>query len=185
MASFTTLVKKVSNARARQTTAFIRRTIDDGGGIGVDTYEYKTFGRIKNAGINFEPVVTEKDTAGREIELAWDVTATFVMMQTTDDEIAVMGSLAEPDDNATLYDNGYFVFFSDEPQTTSTVYLGEADGLPSVLGFGFDNVLIKPTLSVQLNAEESMITIEFSGRIGRDALDTFNLTDGNILTFDA
>lgn len=183
MADFTTLVKKVSNCKARQTTAFIRQTTE--GGINPDTYTYRNFGRVKNAGITFEPVVTEKDTAGREIEMCWDVTATFVMMQTTDDEMAVLGSLAEPEDNSGHYDNGYFIFFSDEPQTSSTVYLGEADGLPSVLGFGFDNVLLKPSASIQLNAEESMITIEFSGRIGRDALNSFNLTDGNILTFDA
>lgn len=166
MASFTTLVKKVANAKSRQTTAFIR----DGGTA------WYNFGRVKNASISIEPVVGEKDVAGREMVQAFDITATFVMMQTSKDEIATLGSLAAPD--GVTYPNGHFIFFSDQPKATMA-----AGANPTGDGFGFKNVLPKPSMNVQLNGEESMITIEFTGRVPVTAFDSFDTNA--VITLDA
>lgn len=166
MASFTTLVKKVANAKSRQTTAFIR----DGGTA------WTNFGRVKNASISIQPVVGEKDVAGREMVQAFDITATFVMMQTSKAEIATLGSLAAPD--GATYPNGHYIFFSDVPRASLA-----AGADPAVDGFAFKNVLPKPSIDVNLSGEESMITIEITGRVPVTAFDNFDTSP--IITFDA
>lgn len=149
------------------------------------TQAWQHLGRIKNPEITMEPVVSEADSTGREQVLCFDVTASFVLMQTSTTELANISALAAPD--ATYYPNGHSLFFTDKPYDPSVVTATDnktapTDGASDLAGLGFVNTLPKPSPAIDGMGEESMITIEFTGRVFREAMD--NLETDPMIVFD-
>lgn len=154
-----TLAKTVVNVTARGGSAFV--SDDDG-------VTYYDFGRQKNVMIEFSPVETEPDTAGRTVQLAADVVLTAVLTQTSDTEMANL------DDLNAVATNGVRLKF--------TSVFTNAAGAGAANGWTFINVF--PTFAGQIKFDntESGITMVAKGRCNMPDLAGLGTTQ--TLTFD-
>lgn len=155
-----TTAKTVANVLARGGSVFVS---DDSGTT------YFDLGRQKGAQIEFSPVETEPDTAGRTVQLAADIVLTTVLTQTGDTEFANL------DDLHALATNGIWVKFTDE--------FTNAAGAIAAGGFTFKNVF--PTFGgvIKFDNSESAITMTIKGRCNMTDLAGLGAV-ANDLTFD-
>jgi len=154
-----TLAKTVVNVLARGGGAFV--SDDDG-------VTYYDMGRVKNLELKGEAVTTEKDTAGRELQLAFDVTLTGVMTQSSDTEILNIQELQA------LATNGLWMKF--------TTAFTNAAGAGAATGYLFKNVLPAFSLDIKFDNTESGISFVAMGRVSVD--DFSDLGSTQTLTFD-
>ena len=136
-----TTSKTVANVIARGGGAFVS---DDAG------VTYYDLGRVKGVRIEATPVETEPDTAGRTVQLAFDITLTAVMTQTSNTELINL------DDLYAVATNGLWLKF--------TSVFTNAAGAGAAGGYTFKNVF--PTFApvITFDNGESMITVVAKGR---------------------
>jgi len=189
MATLSDLAKKVRNTVNRQSQAFLRVWTGS-------AYEFRNVGRIMDSSFNAESVSSDADQDGRESTELYDITVSFSMMQTTNEELSLLEELAIPTDEIN-YPNGHSIYFSGDNQlATSTLnsklttgehpdytVFGDTTTDPSdPNGIYFRNVLLKPSTEINLSGDSSMIPVEFTGRLPLSAfsdLDNESLEDGN------
>lgn len=153
--------KDISRIKERQGSVFV---YDDANVV------WQDIGQVKGVDLSWEPVNTEADTGGRTKMLAADVTITFVMQQTSDQELGALDSLSG---NSTT--NGHQ--FKVTESNTAAADAGTA------AGYEFNNCLANITGSVSFNGDESTMTVEINGRVPISEL--VNLGSTQTLTFDA
>ncbi len=186
MATLSSLGKKVRNTTHRNSQAFLRIEQNDGGSPAAIEYSYANFGRFMNASFSSEPVTSSADQDGRESSQLFNITVTFALMQTSNEELSLLSELALPD-GGTLdrYANGHTIYFSGDNQVTtpnmnnavdsSTGDL-DLDTLSDPNGLLFENVLLKPSPDIDLTGEESSIGLEFTGIVETQELDDLDTT---------
>lgn len=184
-----TLAKKVRNTVNRQSSAFIRVWNSS-----ESAYEFRNMGRITDGSVESEPVASDADQDGRESSQLFTFTVQFMMMQASSEEIEMLEDLALPEDE-TNYPNGHTIYFSGDKLLTSDLNASLTNDLPDYTilgdtgsdpsdpnGICFVNVLLKPSLSFNLDGETSMIGLEFTGRTSTKAFNGFDdntQEDGN------
>lgn len=154
-----TIAKTVANVIARGGGAFVS---DDAGTT------YFDFGRVKSLMLMAEPVNAEADTAGRELQIAVEVTLSGVITQTTDTEILNIKELQA------IASNGLWMKF--------TSVFTNAAGAGAASGYLFKNVLPSFGLEIKFDNTESSITFTAKGRVSVD--DFSDLGSTQTLTFD-
>lgn len=180
MANLSGLAKKVRNTTNRNSQAFLRLEENDGGSPASIVYSWANFGRFMNASFSSEPVTSSQDQDGRESSQLFTITVSFSLMQTSNEELSLVGELATPD-TGTLdrYLNGHTVYFSGSNQVTTSDMNNAIDGttgstdfatLSDPNGIQFKNVLLKPSPDINLAGEESMIGLEFTGTVETDEI---------------
>lgn len=163
MANISDLGKLIRNTRTRRSNFFLR--IKDG-----SETSFVNMGRVKDASFEAEPIVSDPDQDGRESTQAYNITVAFTMQQASNVELSMIPDLAMPP--ADDYPNGHTIYVSGHNKvTTSAVNAAVNSGdLPSDLddpdGIGFVNVLLKPSPSIPFSEGESVIVVEFTGRVG-------------------
>jgi len=176
MATLSDLSKKVRNTRHRQSSFFLQ--------VYDTAYTFVNMGRVMNANFSSEPVTSSADQDGRESSQLFNITVTFALMQTSNEELSMMGDLAIPSD-ATNFPNGHRLYVSGGKLLTSELnsaltaggdpdytQLGDTATAPSDPdGFYFKNVLFKPSPDIDLSGGEAMIGLEFTGQLNLSALD--------------
>lgn len=173
MASLTDLAKKVRNTTHRNAQAFLRTETDNGSGA--IEYNWVNFGRFMNASFSSEPIASSGDQDGRESSQLFDITVSFALMQTSNEELSLLDQLADPDPAGIgAYGNGHTIYFSGSNQVTTSDMnnaLDSATGstdfntLSDPDGLQFKNVLLKPSPDIDLSGEESSIALEFTGTV--------------------
>lgn len=152
-------------------TKDITEVISRGGGVFVtddNGTTYYDLGRVKNVEVNWEPVTTDPDTAGRPKQLAADITFSWVMTQTDTDQLSNLNLLHESGTN------GIWVKF--------TSVFTDTTGAGAAAGFEVKNALVVMTGQISFNQDESMISCECSGRIPMSEL--IKLGTLSEITFD-
>jgi len=156
-------------------------------------YEYTNMGRIMDASFNAESVTSDADQDGRESTQLYDVTVSFTLMQSSNEELSLLPDLAMPDTHGyRFYGNGHYVYFSGDNQTATsdvnaaitndpdpsldgTLTFGSSVGqLDDPQGLLFQNVLLNPGTEIDLSGDQGMIPIEFTGRIPLDEVVTLD-----------
>lgn len=177
MATLSDLAKKVRNTRHRLSTFFLK---DHDG----SSYIFRNMGRVMNGSFSSEPVTSSADQDGRESSQLFNITVSFAMMQTSNEELALLDELAMPSDT-THFSNGHSIYVSGGKLLTSTLNGAlDGNGDPDYTtlnaddpdGLFFKNVLLKPSPDINLAGEESSVGIEFTGRLETDALSGFDDT---------
>ena len=118
-----------------------------------DGTTYYEPGRFKNVVINTAKVVTDPDQQGRIKQQAYDITGQLVLTQTSSVELENLELLLHPSGD------GLWVKFTDDVPATGAAGAGAADGLE------FKNVLFTAEPSFDMGGGESMIAMEFTGRV--------------------
>lgn len=186
MATLSSLGKKVRNTTHRNSQAFLRIEQNDGGSPAAIEYSYANFGRFMNASFSSEPVTSSADQDGRESSQLFNITVTFALMQTSNEELSLLSELALPD-GGTLdrYANGHTIYFSGDNQVTTSDMNNAVDSSTGDLDMGtlsdpdgllFENVLLKPSPDIDLTGEESSIGLEFTGIVETQELDDLDTT---------
>lgn len=187
MATLTDLGKKVRNTRRRLSSFFLQ--------VHTGSYEFVNMGRIINATFNSESIASSGDQDGRESAQLFDITVSFALLQTSNEELSLLEELAMPSDT-TNFPNGHRVYVSGSKLLTSTLNSNlTGNGDPDYQVFGdtssdpsdpdglyFKNVLLKPSPEIDLSGDESTIGLEFTGRIETSVLsglDDDTSSDGN------
>ena len=179
MATLSDLAKRVRNTRHRLSTFFLQ--------VYNSGYEFVNMGRVMNGSFSSEPVTSSADQDGRESSQLFNITVSFAMMQTSNEELSLLDELAMPSD-ASNFPNGHRIYVSGGKLLTSELngaldgsgnpdytVLGDTSSDPhDVDGLFFKNVLLKPSPDIDLAGEESSIGIEFTGRLETDALSGFD-----------
>lgn len=182
MATLNDLAKKVRNTRHRLSTFFLQ--VYDSG---TSAYEFVNIGRVMNGSFTSEPVTSSADQDGRESSQLFDLTVSYAMMQTSNEELSLLSELAMPSDG-TNFPNGHRIYVSGGKLLTSQLnsaldangdpdytVLGDTSSDPhDVDGLYFKNVLLKPSPDIDLAGEESSIGIEFTGRVNTDVMSGFD-----------
>ena len=180
MATLTDLSKRVRNTRHRLSSFFIQ--VHTG-----SAYEFRNVGRVMNGSFSSEPVTSSADQDGRESSQLFNITVSFAMMQTSNEELSLLDELAMPSDTD-KFPNGHRIYVSGSKLLTSELNsslngdgdpdyttLGDDSSEPhDVDGLYFKNVLLKPSPDIDLSGEESSIGLEFNGRLETDALSGFD-----------
>ena len=141
---------------------------------GGDIFEfvYHDLGVMKNVQLQMSPVSTEGDVGGRQKQLSSDVQLTFMMQQTTADELAAMLGLVNPETLAGDYPLGHELAVVedkvDATQLNTTTQFALQHCMPVMTG---DSV-------INFTGGESMIGVQVSGRI--KAADIAKLGQGDI-----
>lgn len=165
------LVKRVQNVRVRQGNAFILS--DDG-------LAAATFGRIRDTFFRAAPVLSERDSTGRQSTMGYDITVQIMMMQTESadlDAAFAMGSPGTGDDGQ----NGFNVFLADEPMSTATAI---TEWATPTKGIKLKNALIQVSPDINFSGQEGGgITLTINGIVTAAALLDFSTT--KTVTFDA
>ncbi len=154
-----TIAKTVANVLARGGSVFIS---DDAGST------YYDLGRQKGAMIDFTPVETEPDTAGRTVQLAADFVLATVLTQTSDTEILNLNEL-----NAVAA-NGVWIKFT-------TVFTNAA-GAGAAAGYTFKNLFPVFSGKIMLDNTESMLSMTAKARCNMADLSGLGTTQD--ITFD-
>lgn len=179
MATLSDLSKKVRNTRHRLSSFFLQ--------VNTGSYEFVNVGRVMNGSFSSEPVTSSADQDGRESSQLFNITVTFALMQTSNEELSLLDELAMPSDT-TNFPNGHRIYVSGGKLLTSELnsaldgsgnpdytVLGDDSSDPhDVDGLYFKNVLLKPSPDIDLSGEESSIGLEFNGRLETDALSGFD-----------
>jgi len=179
MATLSDLAKKVRNTRHRLSTFFLQ--------VYNTSYEFVNMGRVMNGSFSSEPITSSADQDGRESSQLFNITVSFAMMQTSNQELSLLEELAMPTDT-TNFPNGHRLYISGSKLQTSELnsaltasgdpdytVLGDDTSDPhDVDGMYFKNVLFKPSPDIDLAGEESSVAIEFTGRLETDALSGFD-----------
>lgn len=179
MASLSDLAKKVRNTTHRNAQCFLRveSEVDTDTDGNVDTIEYSwvNVGRFMNANFSSEPITSSGDQDGRESSQLFDITVSFALMQTSNEELSLLNDLAMPPlGELGTYANGHTLYFSGSNQVTTSdvnnandTSTGDLDfaTLSDPDGLQFKNVLFKPSPDIDLTGEESTIGIEFTGTV--------------------
>jgi hypothetical protein len=135
-------------------------------------FVYHDLGVMKNVQLQMSPVSTEGDVGGRQKELSSDVQLTFMMQQTTSDEIAAMLGLVNPETLSGNYPLGHeLAVVEDKVGATelhTTTQFALQHCMPSMTG---DSV-------INFTGGESMIGVQVTGRI--KATDIKKLGQGDI-----
>jgi hypothetical protein len=156
--------KNVGRNVFRQGSVFVR-----------DGSVWRDLGQVKDVNLEWEPVVTDADTAGRQKQLAADVTFTFVMQQTSDTEIANLTDIIAGGALA----NGL--------RLKITNAIVAVAGAEAATGINLMNAL--PVISGKIDfngGAESMLTVECKGRVSITQLTNLGKSVGSYtLTFDA
>jgi hypothetical protein len=153
------ITKTVANVLARGGGAFIS---EDSGTT------YFDMGRVKNLMLEFTPIETEPDTAGRTVQLAADVVLTAVLTQTSDTELVELNQM-----NA-VATNGVWLKFTSE--------FTNAAGAGAATGYAFKNVFPVFAGEIKFDNTESGITMTAKGRC--NMADLAGLGSTQDLTFD-
>jgi len=181
MATLSDLAKKVRNTRHRLSTFFLQ--------VYNSSYEFVNMGRVMNGSFSSEPITSSADQDGRESSQLFNITVSFALMQTSNEELSLLDELAMPSDTSN-FPNGHRIYVSGGKLLTSELNgaldgsgnpdyktLGDDSSDPhDVDGLFFKNVLLKPSPDIDLSGEESSIGIEFTGRLETDALSDFDDT---------
>jgi len=186
MASLSDLAKKVRNTTHRNAQAFLRLEQNDGGSPAAIEYSYANLGRFMNASFSSEPVTSSADQDGRESSQLFDITVSLALMQTSNEELALLDDLAMgPIGTLDRYLNGHTLYFSGSNQVTTSDMNNAVDSSTGDLNFGtlndpdgllFENVLLKPSPDIDLSGEESSIGLEFTGTVETQELSDLDST---------
>jgi len=180
MAALTDLSKTVANTANRQSQIFLRVWTGS-------AYEFRNVGRVVDSSFTAEPVASDADQDGRESAQLFDITVSFSMMQASETEVSLLEELSMPTDT-TNFENGHSIYVSGTNQLTeSTLNSATTSGDPDYTtlntddprGVYFKNVLLKPTAEINLMGENSMIPIEFTGRVPNDVFANFDDTSSS------
>lgn len=132
-------------------------------------------GRTKDVQITMEPVESSRDSAGRILTLCFDISGQFHLQQVSSTELENISALAAPD--PTNHPNGHVICFTNKPYDVSGLTVASnfpQEGAANIEGFGFVNVLPQVGAEVMFGGDESFIPVSFSGRVFREAFDTFS-----------
>jgi len=186
MASLSDLAKKVRNTTHRNAQAFLRLEQNDGGSPAAIEYSYANLGRFMNASFSSEPVTSSADQDGRESSQLFNITVSLALMQTSNEELALLDDLAMgPLGTLDRYLNGHTLYFSGSNQVTTSDMNNAVDSSTGDLNFGtltdpdgllFENVLLKPSPDIDLSGEESSIGLEFTGTVETQELSDLDST---------
>jgi hypothetical protein len=133
-------------------------------------------GIVKGLKVTATPLVTERDTTGREFQYGYDVRVECSLMQSAYSRAADFSSLL--DDSG----NGITVKITDRPAAEAN--LGSATGADSAAGIRFNNTIFTVEPVWDYASAESTVNLKFGGHVPKDAFDSFGATGGT-LTFDA
>lgn len=157
------LTKSVNNVRIRQGNAFILS--DDG-------LAAATFGRIRDTFFRAAPVLSERDSTGRQSTMGYDITVQIMMMQTEGEDLDgafAMGSPATGDDGQ----NGFNIFLADEPMDTAEAI---TEWATPTKGIKLRNALIQVAPDINFSGEGGGITLTINGIVTASALLDFSTT---------
>jgi hypothetical protein len=176
-------------ADSTDSRVFVEESIEDGTADGT-IYVAKDFvwvnmGRFTSADFTSESVASEADQDGRESAQLFDVTASWSLMQTSNEELSLMGQFALPSPgDYGFYKNGHTIYFSGSNQVRTSDINAATDNATGEITFGtgnnelddpdgieFVNVLLKPSPEINLSGEDAMIALEFTGTVFTDELD--------------
>jgi hypothetical protein len=151
-------------------------------------YSYVNLGRVVDVSFTAEPLSSDADQDGRESAQTFDCTVQVTMMQASEVEMSLLPQLSMPSTQGyDFYRNGHTLYFSGQPQITESdvndavvhdpdpmlngnlVFGDQSDQLDDSRGLHFSEVMLKPTAEVNLQGENSLLPIEFTGRIVNDA----------------
>ena len=141
-------------------------------------------GRVINSSFTAEPVTSSQDQDGRGSAELFDITVSFALLQTSNEELSLSDALAVPPDRED-FSNGHYIYVSGSKISTSELLkatystnsfpdytvLGDPSNEPyDPDGLYFRNVLLKPSPDIDLSGEESMIGVEFTGRVSTEQM---------------
>jgi len=118
------------------------------------------------------PIELSKDSRGRTRAASYDVELSFIMMQTTADELANLTILADPACNSgpTGWDDGACVLFTDAYVTAAAIATPTASGY-TWNEWEFRNCPLRLTPELKFNSgEESFITVSAKGTLNTSEL---------------
>jgi hypothetical protein len=181
MASLTDLSITVSNTANRQSQIFLRVWTGS-------SFEFRNVGRVVDSSFTAEPITSDADQDGRESAQVFDITVGFSMMQASETELSLLEELSMPTDTAN-FQNGHSIYVSGTNQISESTLNSNLDGsgnpdysslhTEDPRGIYFKNVLLKPTAEINLMGENSMIPIEFTGRVPNDVFSGFDDTSAS------
>lgn len=164
------LVKRVQNTRIRQGNVFV---LSDDGLAAV------TLGRVRGVFFRAAPVLSERDSTGRQSTMGYDITVQIIMMQTEGADLDGAFALGAPgtgDDGQ----NGFNVFLADEPMSTATAI---TEWATPTKGIKLKNALIQVSPDINFSGEEGGITLTINGIVTASAL--LDFSTNKTVTFDA
>ena len=172
-ATVAALRKAVANTIKRRGQVYL---LNKAAGVGEDAWV--STGRITGGEANFNPVLSDSDTSGRDSVTAYMIEVTFTMMQTTATELGAVSAMAAPAADGPDA-NGYTVALTDGKPTT----VSDPDELGAT-GVGFKNALLKPSPTLNLGDGKSATEVSFKGEVSVEALRVLANTaakNGNVL----
>jgi len=187
------LGKKVRNTRNRLSSFFVWWKYS---GYGFSFQQPYSLGRVINSSFTVEPLNSSKDQDGRESADLFDITVSFALLQTSNEELSLSDALATMTDDSKV-ENGHRIYVSgsklsqsellgvSNPSNPAPDYtiLGDPSNDPyDPDGLFFINVLLKPSPDIDLSGGESTIGIEFTGRLSPEQFDRLGdktRSDGN------
>jgi hypothetical protein len=138
--ALTDLSKKAERIEAMIADAFL----DDGG-------TYRSFGILQDVTITFDPVNQDADVAGREKQIAVDISFEIVMEQTADEEFGAVADLVQT--------SGKGDTVKLTKSKTDAGSAGSADG------FEIQNIFLSVSGEFDGSGEGSMFTVTGEGRV--------------------
>jgi hypothetical protein len=159
-ASITAFAKAIEDIRARRGQVFVAPAATPAG--------LTTVGIVKDTSFAFEPVVYGPDNSGREFVKMFDVTISFALMQTGNNELQNLSAMASPSGN------GLLLILTDKPvldPVSPDTWADVVGAVPITSKIQVTNVSIKPTGMLNFSREESMITCEATFTVEVEELD--------------
>jgi len=182
MATLSDIGKRVRNTRHRLSQFFIMKS------EGYYT-QFRNVGRVMNGSFTSDPVTSSADQDGRESAHLFNITVSFALMQTSSEELSILDDLS----TSYAFDEGHRIYVSGSKISEYLLNLsgdktfgGEPDyrlltskNTSQNTGYDpdgiyFKNVLLKPSPNIDFSGEESMIGVEFTGRINPKQLVDLN-----------
>jgi len=150
-------------------------------------FEWRNVGRVMDTGISMDVNASDPDQHGRESAGEIDVTFSMSMMQAANVSLAQIPNLEEPDTGGYgNYLHGHRLYLSGRASVSESEINSATDAQTSAITFGtganelddpqgirFDDVLLKVTSELDLNGDESVISVEFTGEIYPDGSTNF------------
>lgn len=178
--SLTALKRDLANIKQFRTTAAIAKHSDPSAPTRGTATLYN-LGEIRDARLRWTPINTAKSTSGKTHQVGAEIELSFVMMQTSDTEVAAIQEIAREND-----------FGSSFKFTDKTCSGGDAQ-LSAAAGFWVENAGVNVEGDFDLSGGESGITVTLTGEVDMATLAAFGnrglggdyTADERKLTFDA
>jgi hypothetical protein len=137
--------------------------------VGSNGSTWYHMGIVKGLSVKATPLVTERDTAGREFQYGYDVEVQMVLMQ------SAWARTADFSDLMDSTGNGIYFKLTDRPATTA--------GASAATGVTLQNAIASVSPEFMFSSAESGVTITIRGHVSKTAFNSFTASGGT-LVFD-